>query len=399
MCKIKKRYDILTVYTDSKYSYHYKNRVGKHTMDIYEISFFSRFKCLEGSCPETCCRGWMIPLTNEDRDRYRREGGTLKVATALAVSRRDIVCFNSGSGECPFHNKAGLCRLQLRKGHDFIPEACRMYPRFYRNYREFEEHYVDLSCIGASRLFLENADRLDLIFSSGEPLSGACTTNDDLPFLDALRILRSVMLKRLADVDDFDCLIKALGDIVSYASKTQKAYLEGDTGFLTAYPFDSHRNTETPKDDIFPLSFKVIDAIMDTSFYNIRLKKTNPTLHHLCGLYFDTIASFKDAAAKWDDMAHDLMAEHKEAAKYLAAYYAYYLYLYYLKCYEDYSFTRNVRIGIIHTGMIFLLSALHKSEKSSLTADDLARIIAVYNRRAYFNDEILDEMYRCLDPL
>ena len=384
--------------------------VSVFQMKIKEIAFFKQFKCLEGSCSETCCRGWMIPITAQDRKRFRDAGGMLKLSTELAIKERDIVCFNSGSGECPFHNRNGLCSLQLKKGHDFIPEACRMFPRFYRNYGAFEEHYIDLSCIGASRLFLNNTGSLTLTEGQGEALSGSCTTNDDIAFLDALLDTRSTMLRRLDTVCTLNDLQRVFDDICSYAGLMQDAYLSGNTEYPLSHPFAKYHNGQFTKEEndrssdgctsngIFPLNVSVITSVMNTSFYNIRLRHTNPTLYRLCRLYFDKCKSVINSEDKYEALVKDFSARHKEAANYLAAYYAYYLYLYYLKCYEDYSFVRNVKTGMIHTGMILMFSLLYEADSSSLTKDELARIIAVYNRRAYFNDEILDEMYRCLDP-
>lgn len=337
----------------------------------------------------------MIPLTAEDKSRFKQERGLLRLSLNGAMSSRDILCFNKGSGSCPFHNRNGLCSLQLKKGHDFIPEACRMFPRFYRNYKDFEEHYIDPACPEAARLLLENAGKMTLTGSFGEPLSDPCTTNDDPCLLNDMVRVRTAILEKLNGIDDVRTLNRVFNAIRSYSSLLQGAYLKGENNVISSYPFDSF----TTSDDLplFPMNTGVFRSIMNTSFYHMRLKTTNPFLYKLCRLYFDKHYDLMSSQAAWESAVSDFVQKYKEAAGYSAAYYAYYLYLYFLKSYEDYSFLRNASLGMIHTNMIFMFSLLLSYEEPLLYPDSLADIISMYDRRACFNDEIMDEMYRCLD--
>ena len=381
--------------TQADYSIYLMTGPRGKIMQIREISFYKQFKCTGGNCDHTCCRGWMIPLTAEDRLRFKQEKGMLKLALAAATSSSDILCFNKGSGSCPFHNSDGLCSLQLKKGHGFIPEACRMFPRFYRNYISFEEHYIDPACTEAARLLLKNVNDLTLTETEGDALSDPCTTNDDQKLLYDMIDVRTAMIKSLNGTDDIRSLNNALNTIRGYSNALQEAYLKGKDDFLSTHPFDAF----DPGYDLllFPMDAGVLRSIMGTSFYHIRLKKTNPFLYRLCRLYFDKYADIMASQEKWEKAAHDFTRKYKEAAGYPAAYYAYYLYLYFLKSYEDYSFLRNASLGMIHMNMIFMFSVLLSFEEPVSYPDRVADIISMYDRRACFNDEIMDEMYRCLD--
>ncbi len=310
------------------------------------------------------------------------------------MSSSYIYCFNKGSGTCPFYNSDGLCSLQLKMGHDFIPEACRMFPRFYRNYGPFEEHYLDLACIEAARQFLEGCLNMHLEVSEGEPLSEPCTTNDDAGLLTLLRHTREECILMVQKADTPEALASALKSLDNHAGALQKAALSGDELPDTVSPCKTESGP-----CLFPLDLSFYRRIMDTSFYNIRLRRSNPALYRLLRLYFDDPGHILASDESFKTAAGDFFKNNKEAAKYLAAYYAYYLYLYYLKSFEDYSFVRNIRIGIVHLNMILLLCVLHTGGKSTLSVADLSQIIAAYNRRAYFNEEIVDELYHCLDPL
>ena len=366
-------------------------------MQLREISFFRQFKCTGSECRHTCCRGWMIPLTAEDADRFRHEKGRLKLSLIAAQSDTDILCFNKGSLECPFHDRDGLCSLQLKRGHDFIPEACRMFPRFYRNYISFEEHYIDPACTEAARLMLMNAGNMQLEASQGEPLSLPCTTNDDEAFLKNMVNARSAMLKRLKDVRDAMSLNEVLCDIYGYSSALQDSFLNGDGDLLYSHPFESYHSQKPLK--LFPMDIGIFNDIMGTSFYHERLKKTNPFLYRLCRLYFNDTSSVLTNESSFGKAADDFIKNNKEAVPLSTAYYVYYLYLYFLKSYEDYSFVRNAALGMIHMNMIFMFSMLYSIADPSSYPKILPDIISMYDRRACFNDEIMNEMYLCLSRL
>ena len=372
-------------------------------MEIRKISFYDKFTCLAGGCKQTCCHGWMIPLTPEDRERFREQKGLFKLSLLSRMSSKDIYCFNKGSGTCPFLNGDGLCSLQLKKGHDFIPEACRMFPRFYRNYRAFEERFLDLSCIGAASLFLEEYARMTLTVSTGEPESDPCTTNDDEALLNTLLDSREKCIEMLMDAHDLNMLSDALTRIDEHSAAAQAASLKGGSipGMSTVTETDRSFNNgggsgRADTGRLLPLNISFFDKIMDSSFYNIRLKFTNPALYRLCRLYFDDPLGVLSSNERFLQAVNGFFAKNKEAANHLAAYYAYYFYLYYLKSYEDYSFVKNTRLGIVHLNMILMFAVLHSGNKAVLTTDDMAMIIASYNRRAYFNEEIVSELYDIL---
>ena len=362
-------------------------------MELRELSFYKDFSCIAKDCPESCCHGWIIPLTEEDRQRFRKEKGKTGLKLRLAMLPSVEPSFNASTNTCPFLDGEGLCSLQLEKGHGYLPEVCRMYPRFVRNYGIFEEHYTDLSCIHSAALFLENVKNLNLSVSDGEPLGDRDGTNDDFAFLRSLDRTRTDMIRELAGVGTFEELGGILQRITGYAVETQQAFLGGKEDYLETGSFSEYRGKGVSS---FPFTVDEYRRLMESSFYHDRLKRRNPTLYRLCSLYFGKYRSFFSSEGKWRQKASSFTARHPDLSGILAAYYAYYLYQYYFKCFEDYSFRKNTVTGLIHLNMVFLFSLLWEAEENRLFAEDLSRIIAVYNRRAYFNDRVLEEMYQCI---
>lgn len=374
-------------------------------MEIRQISYFDEFICKGSECPETCCRGWLIPLEPEDIERYSKEKGLMKARLMLAMSEHSIPVFNSSCGECTFHEKSGLCSLQVKRGHDFIPETCRNYPRFYRNYGSFEERYLDLSCIEAANMLLSHKNGLNLISTEGSPDCDKTITNDDEQFLNRLLQIRSDMMSALASVTNLSGLTSVLSAVDSYAMQLQDAYLHGEDDFPDKHPFaynqsevsGSDVSTVQDGDRIFPLKADEIGALTDTSIYHIRLKAKNPRLYKLFSLYFNKYRTDLASENGWKREYAAFISKYPEIVPYFSAYYSYYLYQYWLRIWEDYSFVRHARIGIIHLSMILLLCIVYEKEHHSMTSDELAHIISVYNRRAFFSDELTDSMYRVLD--
>ncbi|MBO4902058.1 MAG: flagellin lysine-N-methylase [Lachnospiraceae bacterium] len=370
-------------------------------MKIREISFFRDFCCNAGKCEETCCRGWIIPLEKEDAERMKNAGGLLGLRLFFATSGHLRDQFNSSSAVCPFLNRDGLCSMQLAKGHDFLPEACRSFPRFYRNYGAFEERLIDLSCIEGAALWFSRFKELDFHETEGEPESGRFGSNEDEDYLLTLVACRQEMTDALLAVETVADLRDVLARIDAYASEAQQAFLKENGAWLAENPFVTYRPDELckPESNLFPFDANVYEEIMHTHLYGERLSLGNPTLYGYCQLFFRKLNAAKPFRRHWAELADDLLAKYPQYVPYYAGLYAYYLLQHFLKTFDDYSFRRNVRMGLIHLNMKFLFDVLLWEQKGDFDDKDFIKTVAVYNRRAYFNEQIMDEMYRTVEKM
>ena len=66
----------------------------------------------------------------------------------------------------------------------------------------------------------------------------------------------------------------------------------------------------------------------------------------------------------------------------LSRYYEYYLYTDFLDTFEDYSFSKHLLYGIAKAHMLWLFLALYAENRKQLSIDEIAKVIAVYERRA-----------------
>ena len=357
------------------------------------VSWFDEFECLCGSCPESCCRGWVIPLSESDVERFAAQKGLLGISLFIATGGRLYEKFNANSGSCPFWRRDGLCSLQKKHGHDFIPWTCQSYPRFYRNYGNFEEVCLDLSCIGAAKLFIKHAGRADTISSLEKPVTRQCTTNDDEAYLEFLLSQRKVLMDK--SVTGFSG--RFCGLLYEYAKFLQDRFTEGSPENYEGLSFDVFcKGYKDERTDVFPLSPTIFSGFCGTSLFHQKLRKVSPKLYKMLKGAQKALKRYENNPKEWSDVINRAFSSDPVITNVLGAYLSYYLFQYFLRTYETYSFRKQIALGLCHVNMIFLLSVTAFSGQT-LTEDDMAKVIAVYNRRAYFNDLITDEMYRVFE--
>ena len=137
----------------------------------------------------------------------------------------------------------------------------------------------------------------------------------------------------------------------------------------------------------------MLREFVDTAIYNFGVKKSGPKLLELLNGALSLTGRYLSDPAGFTAAARSLLDTNEKLLPLLNSYMSYYLYQYFLSAYETYSFRRITALGIIHTNMILLLAMTYSEKKQRLTDDDLALIISLYNRKAFFNETIEDKMY------
>ena len=139
-------------------------------------TYFDRFKCLAGACPDSCCKaGWEITVDENAFEIYSALEGD------IGRKFREKVCEGADGDRifklnehkvCPFYNCDGLCDLYIATGGK-MTEICQNYPRFYEEFDGFSEAGISVSCPEAIRLVLdaeESAYDLPYEYSEDEML-------------------------------------------------------------------------------------------------------------------------------------------------------------------------------------------------------------------------------------
>lgn len=127
--------------------------------------YYTQFRCLGGSCPDTCCRDWSVVPDEGALADYAAAPSPLgeRIARNLVTDEDGDVCFRlDGQGMCALLTPDGLCAIQRDWGEAHLCAHCAAYPRFIEEYGSLTESSLAISCPEAARLLLE-APRFALI--------------------------------------------------------------------------------------------------------------------------------------------------------------------------------------------------------------------------------------------
>lgn len=124
-------------------------------MDIYE-----KFKCIGGSCPDSCCVGWTIPLNRETIEQYEKMQSSYsdKVLENIEYTGENYRIKTGETGRCPFLNEHNLCDIYIHISPEAMFPVCQTYPRKIKNYYDTTILTLFLSCPEVCRLLLERKD-------------------------------------------------------------------------------------------------------------------------------------------------------------------------------------------------------------------------------------------------
>jgi hypothetical protein len=112
-----------------------------------------KFSCLGEDCPDDCCTGWRVPLSDIDQSTLKKHLGTSKYQDAVE-NKLNQQCLKQSQNACTFLKPSGLCDLQQKHGHEALPTTCSSYPRVWVRNGTTERVGGLLSCPEISRLTL-----------------------------------------------------------------------------------------------------------------------------------------------------------------------------------------------------------------------------------------------------
>lgn len=122
-------------------------------MKIYQPSYYHKFKCLAGACPDSCCQEWDVQVDEVAAVRYLTLPGPLGDDLRQKLKQEDREYFlEITHRRCPMWRTDGLCRIQAELGEDALCKVCREFPRLRHDYGDFAELGLELSCPEAARL-------------------------------------------------------------------------------------------------------------------------------------------------------------------------------------------------------------------------------------------------------
>ena len=346
-------------------------------MQIKRISILNEFQCTGTDCSANCCRGWKVPVNHDMYMKYLNEKGAFGILLRCSVEKKDdFTVFRSIFQSCPFWGPDHLCSIQKKHGTAYMPDVCIQFPRQLYNLDFFCEETLFLACPEAARLFLVSAAEnkpFDFTVTEGNVTYEVNTTNDERDYLDYLLKSREELVSMLRNGTRFDNMA-----ILEYGHDAHNACL-GQTPLPSPLTYESKEQ--------YQIDCEKMNTLFFHGFYHPALRKLSPFLYKICQKYIrrlGTLCETNPAAAdqKYIILKQSLYQKIPDLDNLLNRYYEYYLYTNFLDIYEDYSFSKHLLFGIAKTHMLWIFLALYAENKKQISTNEIAKIIAVYERRS-----------------
>lgn len=127
--------------------------------------YYDKFKCIAGECKNSCCIGaWDIEVDEDTLERYFALEGEIGERVKNAIDGDNV--FIRQNGRCPMFTNDGLC--DLVKCGAGLCVTCDEYPRFTRDYDDYIEKGIALSCEVATDIILNNKNKVEFVGKTGE---------------------------------------------------------------------------------------------------------------------------------------------------------------------------------------------------------------------------------------
>ncbi len=131
-------------------------------------TYLKAFKCVGGTCEDSCCIGWDVDIDRITfRQYFRTKDLTMGAMFKTFVyknedSYSDVVDYGKvrldPSKRCPFLDTENYCKIYSNLGESYLSNVCTSYPRVTNAVDDFYEVSLYISCPEAARLILLNPE-------------------------------------------------------------------------------------------------------------------------------------------------------------------------------------------------------------------------------------------------
>ncbi|MCR5784080.1 MAG: flagellin lysine-N-methylase [Eubacterium sp.] len=129
-------------------------------MQYTKPTYYDKFTCIGGACPDTCCAGWEIEIDEGTLSQYANDNGPLSSRFKNEINYNEGIFCQKPGGRCAFLNDDNLCDIYKETQDEmFWCDTCRTYPRHVEEFEGIREISIGLSCPEAARIILENTER------------------------------------------------------------------------------------------------------------------------------------------------------------------------------------------------------------------------------------------------
>lgn len=132
--------------------------------------YFGGFKCIGGTCTNSCCYNWRIDWNKNEIDKIKNSpdcSDELRELVEKSFSYNEelnkyIVILNEHAG-CPFLTEDNLCHIQRELGEEYLSYTCTVYPRHFISCGNTVYRYCNMSCPEVMKKMLHDERSMDLV--------------------------------------------------------------------------------------------------------------------------------------------------------------------------------------------------------------------------------------------
>ncbi len=160
------------------------------TLPTVRPAYVGAFECIAGDCPDSCCIGLDVSLTQPELVRLRKAGEDMSlhapfdelVVPVQKPTEKEAAVITRPNGRCAFLREDNLCVVIAAHGQAPLGQICRQYPRQTNDVGGRVEVGATLGCPEIARLVLA----LDAPFALEQVAHGPDARHDKKVGADSL---------------------------------------------------------------------------------------------------------------------------------------------------------------------------------------------------------------------
>lgn len=161
-------------------------------MKILCMDWFSKFQCIGGACPLTCCSAnWRIAVTEQEIANYANMDHPFAKEFVNMIDQ-EHKCMKTRNGVCEALTEDGWCRLVRECGDQYLSATCTSFPRIVKEYGDVTEGTVEIVCPVVAGYLMES----EMIeFEFAEEQIDKTNKEIDYQIYDSLSLARTYLIE------------------------------------------------------------------------------------------------------------------------------------------------------------------------------------------------------------
>ena len=370
---------------------------------IQVLEIYKKFHCLGPDCPQSCCKGWQIPVEDATFKKYVMLPGAYGRHVRSNVSEsRDLHYIKKQFGVCPFVNSDKHCQFQDNGEQELMPIVCRLYPRESLGFNDLVLVTFTLSCAAAAKLLIENLGRLkfeevdydvEVLWEMG---------NDEPDYMRRLITEREKLLDHFWSGDDMP---SAWQDMYAHIYAVHDEIMADRIERMSDVPLSSDKSLQgkyalhrEPTYAFFPIKTidRMILEVIDYGSMYIRQHE----MYKLIKLYTKCYSKMlvHDADQYFDHNIKKLIEKHPEYGEKYRSYFSYNIQQLILVAYENYHILRQYLFAVLYTELYMIFDLLDY-EAHDCTPPDIDRqafVMALCEHSIRHNPALTENLLRVI---